>query len=121
MKRIAPIARTWAKLLPVLLSLACVSGKQALIVSGHSLYAAGEQFSNTSEAMKTLCKADAIPRQTCEGWAVFQARFKLAYNLAVEGWDAGSELDAQVWAQLGKELAQFSAAAIKAKAKEGGI
>ena len=98
----------------------CVDAKQAVLVSGSSLDAVADQYVATSEAFRVLCTGGVLAHQTCDEWAVFQARFRLGFKVAQSGHAAAAggfsaENDA-AWAQLVGELSHFILIATRAPA-----
>ena len=98
-------------------SLGSCTHDQALIVTGESLDALGQQFASTGAAMNEARAAGTISADTYAGWRTFGRKFQAAYPLACSLWraaDAAKDERLQVQAgaivaALGVDLAAWVA------------
>lgn len=76
------------KLAAALLLAGCAAALPAIVVTGKSLKALGQEFEATSATMYVLCVNDVASRATCDGYRDFGQKFQVAYDLAAKGYGA---------------------------------
>ncbi len=102
------------KIFVLLLCLALVlpasscAGDKALLITGESLDAVGQQFIETGAAMNAALEAKVITPPTYARWAVFARKFKQSFPLARHLWEAAADArDEKLQAQATAVVAQM--------------
>lgn len=99
----------------------CATAEQALMVSGPTIEALGDQFMALAPAMRSAHEGHLIDDPTFNAWLAFGEKFKATYHLAVQLWVAASDSRDQAMAQrvgaiiatLAAEMSTFAALVTK--------
>lgn len=108
-----------ASLMAILLLAGCagMTAQKGLIVTGESLKAVGNQFVDVAATFKEGCDVTkTIGQPDCQRFAIFGAKFKSAYPVAVQLWeraraagDAATQDESEkLVRQLARELSSFA-------------
>jgi hypothetical protein len=95
----------------------CAGLTKTTEVTGESIVALGNTYASTATAMTNGCVAKAYTVAQCDSFRAFGLKFRIAYPLAKDGWNAasaaGNKADmttqGNILSQLAADLAPFTA------------